>query len=298
MVAALFAASNTIGGIPLIIVLGIKSASDPQVITRLAENPNDLSILGLDPNLYLVSMLFPFLIGLITFLLLIKPLNEKSLKRIINGTNSFRWNRLFVSGLVWIIVSAGYLVVSLIINPTNFLLNNLSVSLIPLIIISVLLIPFQAAFEEILFRGYLMQGFAILVRNRLFPLVMTSVIFALMHVLNPEVKEFGFLNMMPQYLLFGLIFGVITILDDGVEAAIGAHAANNIFLCIMVTNESSALQTPALYEQIKVNPWADLASMLIMGILVILILKLIFRWNNLSVLFRKAERNAPVTQMP
>ena len=53
---------------------------------------------------------------------------------------------------------------------------------------------------------------------------------------------------MPQYIVFGLIFGIITILDDGIEAAMGAHAANNIFLCIMVTNESSALQTPALYD--------------------------------------------------
>ena len=289
MVAALFAAANTIGGIPLIIVLGIRSAADPRVITQLAKDPNDLSILGLDPNLYLVTMLFPFLIGLITFILLIKPLNERSLKSAINGSGSFRWNRFFVSGLVWIIISALYLVVSLKADPENFTLNNWSLSLIPLIIISLLLIPFQAAFEEILFRGYLMQGFTVLVRNRLFPLVMTSVLFALMHVLNPEVKEFGFLTMMPQYLLFGLIFGIITILDDGVEAAMGAHAANNIFLCIMITNESSALQTPALYKQLEVNPWTDFASMLIMGILVIFILKLIFR---------KAEKNAPVAQMP
>jgi hypothetical protein len=33
-----------------------------------------------------------------------------------------------------------------------------------------------------------------------------------------------------------MIFGVITMLDDGIEAAMGAHTANNIFLCIMVTN--------------------------------------------------------------
>ena len=66
--------------------------------------------------------------------------------------------------------------------------------------------------------------------------------------------------MMPQYVLFGLIFGIITVLDDGIEAAIGAHAANNIFLCIMVTNDSSALQTPAVYEQHNIYPWTELAS--------------------------------------
>ena len=99
---------------------------------------------------------------------------------------------------------------------------------------------------------------------------MTSVLFGLMHSLNPEVKEFGFLTMMPQYILFGLIFGIITIMDDGIEAAMGAHAANNIFLCIMVTNKASALQTPALYEQINIYPWTEFAGLFFTGIVFII----------------------------
>jgi hypothetical protein len=116
---------------------------------------------------------------------------------------------------------------------------------------------------------------------------MTSVLFGLMHALNPEVKEYGFLTMMPQYILFGLIFGVITILDDGIEAAMGAHTANNVFLCIMVTNKSSALQTPALLEQNNIYPWTEFAGLLFTGIALILILKAIFKWNDFSLLYRK-----------
>jgi membrane protease YdiL (CAAX protease family) len=298
MVAALFAATNTVGAIPLLIAMGMKSAANPLVISQLAENPNDLSVLGLDPNIYLMTMIFPFLIGLGTFILLIRPLNGRSFFQVVNGGNSFRWNRFLISGLVWTIVSAIYLVVSIKVDDTNFIINNKSLSLIPLIIISVLLIPFQAAFEEILFRGYLMQGFAVLVKSRWFPLLMTSILFALMHILNPEVKDFGFWTMMPQYLLFGLIFGVITVLDDGIEAALGAHAANNVFLCILVTNESSTLQTPALYKQLEINPWFDLLLMLLMGILVILILKKIFRWSSFSVLVNKIENKPVMSQIP
>ena len=114
---------------------------------------------------------------------------------------------------------------------------------------------------------------------------MTSILFGLMHSLNPEVKEFGFLTMMPQYILFGLIFGVITIMDDGIEAAMGAHAANNIFLCIMVTNKSSALQTPAFYEQINIYPWTEFAGLLLTGIVFVVILKIIFKWDSFAVLF-------------
>jgi membrane protease YdiL (CAAX protease family) len=216
----------------------------------------------------------------------------------INGTEKFRWNRFFISALVWIIISAIYLFSYLKLDPANFVLNNSSITLIPLLLISVLFIPFQAAFEEILFRGYLMQGFALVLRNRWFPLIMTSVLFALRHIMNPEVREFGFLAMMPQYLLFGLIFGTITILDDGIEAALGAHAANNAFLCILVTNKASALQTSALYEQLKINPWIDFLTMLIMGILVIFILKIIFKWKDFSVLLKEVEKPGVMTQMP
>ncbi len=288
MLVAIFIITNTIGAIPLMVAMVVRGADNPEIITQLAEDPYNLNILGLDSNLYLFMMIFPFLMGLITFIMLIKPLNQKGLMCIINGTNSFRWNRFFISGLVWFIVSVIYLFICIKLDPLNFKMNNRSIiTLAPLILMSLLFIPFQAAFEEIICRGYLMQGFAILARNRWIPLIMTSIIFGLMHILNPEVSEFGFGTMMPQYILFGLIFGIITIMDDGVEAAIGAHAANNVFLCIMVTHESSALQTPALYQQIEINPWIDFISMLFMGMLVISILGVIFKWKGFSILLSK-----------
>jgi membrane protease YdiL (CAAX protease family) len=294
MLLVILAATNTIGAIPLFISMAISSASDPQVFSQLAANPNDLSPLGLDPNMGLAIMIFPFIIGLLAFILLVKPLNGRSIGKVINGTDSFRWNRFLVAALVWTVVSAFYLIINLKLDPTNFSVNNKTLSLITLSLISILFIPFQAAFEEVIFRGYLMQGFAVILKNRFFPLVLTSVLFGLMHAFNPEVKEFGFWTMIPQYVLFGIIFGVITILDDGIEAAMGAHAANNIFLCIMVTNESSALQTQAVFEQHVVYPWTELLTMFIMGVLIIFILKWIFKWKDLSLLFTRTENPSAV----
>jgi membrane protease YdiL (CAAX protease family) len=298
MIAAVLIASNTIGALPLIISMAIKSASNPEVFSRLSANPNDYSVLGLDPNAGLIMMLFPFIAGLASFILLVKPLNNRTLKETINGTGKIRWDRFFISAFIWLILSAVYLFVYLKIDPSNFTLNNKTISLIILAVISMMLIPFQAAFEEVLFRGYLMQGFTAVLRNRWFPLVMTSVLFGLLHAFNPEVKEFGFLTMMPQYILLGLIFGIITILDDGIEAAMGAHTANNIFLCIMVTNKSSALQTPALYEQQNVYPWTELAALLFIGIVFVLILKVVFKWKDFSMLFGEVKNENEVIQIP
>lgn len=287
MFAVVLIVANTIGAVPLLLSLFLKSGSNPAVFSQFAANPNDYSLIGFGPNIGFLIMLFPFITGLIAFIILVKPLNNRTVTMTINGTSSIRWKKFFISGGVWLLLSALYLFFYIKIDPSNFVITNKTSSILVLSIVSVLFIPFQAAFEEMLFRGYLMQGFASLARNRWFPLIMTSVLFGLLHAFNPEVKKFGFLTMIPQYVVFGLIFGMITIFDDGIEAAMGAHAANNIFLCIMVTNDSSALQTPALYEQFNIHPWTEFSALIITGILFILILKRIFGWKDFSVLIGK-----------
>jgi len=298
MFAVILIATNTVGAIPLLIGYLSKAASDPSIVSDIAKNPNDLGVLGLDPNMGLFMMLFPFLIGLLAFVILVKPLNYRTFKLTINGTGMFRWNRFLISALVWTILSALYFFIYLKMDPSNFSLKNTSGTLIPLILISLIFIPFQAAFEEVLFRGYLMQGFAVLLRNRWFPLFITSVLFGLMHAFNPEVEEFGFFTMMPQYILFGLIFGIVTILDDGIEAAIGAHAANNAFLCIMVTNDSSALQTPAVFEQQNIYPFAEFTALLVTGVVFLVILKMIFKWGSYSLVLSGVEAKPEPDQSP
>lgn len=287
MMVMVLLVANTIGSIPLVTALFIKSHSDPSVISEYAANPSDMGILGLSPTVGFIVMMIPFIASLIGFILLIKPLNNRPFKSVINGTSKIRWNRFFISAIVWFILSAIYFFIYLKFDPSNFSLNVRTTSILLLAVVSLMLIPFQAALEEVIFRGYLMQGFAVLVKNRWFPLIMTSVLFGLLHAFNPEVKEFGFFTMVPQYIVFGLIFGIVTIFDDGIEAAMGAHAANNIFLCIMVTSKSSILQTPALYVQNTINPWNEFAGLLISGIVFIWILKLIFKWEGILVLFGK-----------
>ncbi len=291
MVVSVLVVSNTIGAVPLLIALAVKSASNPAVFAQMAANPNDLGSLGFDTNIGFIMMIFPFIAGLIAFILLVKPLNNRSFKMTINGTDKIRWNRFFISAFVWLILSAVYLFLYVKFDPSNFKINNQSISILLLSVVTIVFIPFQAAFEEVLFRGYLMQGFAALIKNRWFPVIMTSVFFGLMHAFNPEIKAFGFFTMIPQYIVFGLIFGIITVMDDGIEATMGAHTANNIFLCIMVTNGSSALQTPAYFEQFRIHPWVDFAALILTGIVFILILKIIFKWGSMKLLFERIKTN-------
>jgi membrane protease YdiL (CAAX protease family) len=289
LIFAVFIAANSVGAIPLIIGFAVRSVSDPDAVSRLASNTNDLSQLGFDPNITLVMLLFPSIAGLAAYILLIKPLNNRTLTGTINGNSFVRWRRIFVSALIWVIFSAVYLFAYKGIDPSNFKINNISVTLIYLIIISLLLIPFQASLEEVIFRGYLMQGFAVLFRNRWLPVIITSVLFGVLHAWNPEIEEYGFFTMMPQYVMFGLLFGVITVIDDGAEIAIGAHTANNIFLSIMVTNSSSVFQTPAVFEQVNIEPWVEFGALAVTAVVFFIVMKLIYKWEDLSILFKKVH---------
>lgn len=293
LIVAAFIAANTVGAIPLIISSTKAMLSDPEAASRIAENPMDISMLVPDSYYGLFSMLFPFLVGIVAFALLVRPMNERSFKMTITGASKIRWKHFFYGFIVWLILSALYLLLYYKIEPSNFVINNTTLSLVFVSLIALALIPFQAGFEEVIFRGYLMQGFARMLGYRWFPLIMTSVLFGLMHAFNPEVQEYGFLTMMPQYIVFGLIFGIATVLDDGIEVALGAHTANNIFLVIMVTHRSSALQSPALLEQQAVYPWTEFTGLLISGIIFLMIMKMILRWTDLSLIVSKIDRKVP-----
>ena len=279
MFIAVFAATNTIGALPLITVIVIKGLNDPAMLNEASDNLMELSAYGIDPNTGLVLMLFPFIIGIVTLYLLIRPLNSRPFINLFNGGGKIRWKKFFSSAFVWLFLMSIYLLFSILADPDNFELNNVSVSLLWLIIIALLLVPFQASFEELLFRGYLMQGAGAWFRNKWMPLLISSLLFGLMHSFNPEIKEFGFWLMMPQYVVFGIVFGLITILDDGIEMAMGAHTVNNIFLSVFLTQESSALQTPALFEQQEVYPLTDFLSLFLISGIFILLMWIMNRWR-------------------
>ena len=274
----IFAATNTIGALPLISLIIVKGINNPEILDTTTDNIMNLSTYGIDPNVGLVLMIFPFIIGLLALYFLMKPIHRREFMTLFNGVGRIRWKKFFIAAFVWLILMGVYLYLNITYDRGNFTINNLSHSLIWLIIIAVLLIPLQTTFEEILFRGYLMQGAGAWFRNKWLPLVITSILFGLMHSFNPEIKEFGFWVMIPQYVTFGLVFGLVTIFDNGIEIAMGAHAANNVFLSIFVTQQSSTLQTPAIFEQQQVYPWTDFLSLVIISVIFIALMGIFNRW--------------------
>jgi membrane protease YdiL (CAAX protease family) len=274
-----FISANFIGAIPLIVIIASKIIQSGGVISPNPENYMDFSVYGIDPNLGLFLLILPFAVGLLTMALLFKPLHKRNIVEVINGRNRVRWLKFFFAMGIWITILTIFLLADFVLDPDNFDLTfNLS-SFIPLVFISISLIPIQTTYEEVLFRGYLAQGIAAWTRSRWWVIIIPTVIFGLLHSLNPEIQEFGFWYMMPQYMIFGFLFGLITVLDDGIEAAMGAHAGNNIFGSIFITHKASTLQTPALLEQLQVNPLREMILLIMISVIFLIILSRKYQWN-------------------
>jgi len=109
-------------------------------------------------------------------------------------TSRKRWIGVgFFSFIIWSIFSVISTVVMYFCSPESFVWNFKPLPFLVLAVISITMIPIQTSTEEYVFRGYLMQGFANLSLNKWFPLVMTSLIFGLLHLANPEVDKMGYI---------------------------------------------------------------------------------------------------------
>lgn len=93
------------------------------------------------------------------------------------------------------------------------------------IAIVLLVVPFQAAAEEYVFRGGLLQLVGSWTRWSAVPVVVTSLLFAAGHLYN----VWGLVSVF----LFGVVAAVMTIRTGGLEAAIALHVANNVVLMVL-----------------------------------------------------------------
>jgi membrane protease YdiL (CAAX protease family) len=160
------------------------------------------------------------------------------------------WSRFFYAFSIWAIFTIVSTVLFYLVSPEDFIINFKPIPFAILVIIGTLLIPIQTSTEEYVFRGYLMQGFANLAKNKWFPLLMTSIIFGGMHLSNPEVTKMGNIVFV-YYIGTGLFLGIITLMDEGMELALGFHAANNLVSALLVTSDWSAFQTHSLFKDIS-----------------------------------------------
>ena len=266
-----------IGQIPLSIALVMKSFGSGKPIPT-----TDTAMMKVfSPNTTLFLMLLIFVFTMLGIIIVVKYLHKLRLIDIITSREKVDWKRIFFAFSIWGLFTLCSTLLFYYVSPESFIFNFKPVPFLILLIISITMLPIQTSTEEFIFRGYLMQGFGILAKNRWVPLLITSAAFGLMHIMNPEVEKMGYIIMV-YYIGTGLFLGIITLMDDGMELALGFHAANNIVTALLVTAEWSALQTESVFKDIS-TPSAGL-EILVPVFIIFPILLFIFskkyNWTN------------------
>lgn len=232
-----------IGVIPISVAAALHSA-DLGEFSRAA-NDSFMS-LGINKNLFLFLMISMFAIGLLFLFLMIKYIHKRAVKTVITSRETIDWNRFWFGFITWGIVAVSITLLSIFLEPESYTWNFKPVPFFTLVAISFLFLPLQTSFEELLFRGYFMQGLGTWFKNRWMPLIITSVAFGLLHGANPEVEKLGYISMV-FYIGTGFFFGITTLMDEGTELALGLHAVNNIIAAFLVTTDWMVFQTDALF---------------------------------------------------
>jgi membrane protease YdiL (CAAX protease family) len=275
----------------LVMIVPLISAATNNGIsmTEISANPNilfDPEKVGMNKSLLLGLMMGMFVFTLLFLWLAIKFIQQKTLTSIITGFEKIRWKRYFFSFGIWGSLITILTILSYLISPQDIEVRFNADQFFILLIVAVIFIPIQTATEELIFRGYLMQGFGLAFKNGIAPIIITSILFGLMHASNPEAKVHGLAIMMPYYMFFGAFLAIITMLDEGLELAMGIHCANNLFSSLLVCSKNSVLQTDAIFYTAVENPAGEFFIWIIMASVCFFILFKKYKLSNWKLLIR------------
>ena len=245
------------------------------------EEMMQMMIKQLGTNFTFAIMVGQLAVCCVILLFWVKFIHGQSIRSLTTSRKKVDWKRIFFSFTIWGIFTVATTLILYYLSPESFVINFNPVKFFPFLIIALLLIPLQTSFEEYFFRGYLLQGIGVISKSRLIPLVITSVTFGLMHIANPEVGKLGPIIMV-YYIGTGFFLGILTLMDEGLELALGFHAANNLIGALLVTADWTAFQTHSILKDVS-EPSAGfdvLFPILVIFPILLFIFGRKYKWTN------------------
>lgn len=231
-------------------------------------------------NAILTLLMIPFAAAFGALVLCVKYLHQQPILSLFTTRPNFDWKRFFTSFFIWGLVMGVFLVLNGLLG-YDIQWNYDSGTFWMLLLIAVLIIPLQTSMEETFFRGYLFQGIGKISKNIWIPILITGLLFGLLHGANPEVKILGY-GILAFYIMTGVFLGILTHMDDGLELGLGYHAVNNIFAAVILTNDWQAFHTDALFID-KTPPvfgWDSFITILVLQPLLLLAFSKIYKWGS------------------
>ncbi len=243
-----------LGGFALIILSYI-IGSLPLVVDAMRLYPNlnpDLDdpifIQNYGSTRLLAGMLYPFVLVFIALVLYLYFAHQRTLRSMFSAAATFRWNYFFGFAFVLLLFIISLTLLELYVTQDfnriawNFESKNFWI----LLAVSIFLVPFQIAAEELVFRVYILQGLYLRTKNASLSIFLSALMFAVLHIENPEIESLGF-GLLLYYFMAGFFLSVISIKSSGLELALAFHLINNLFGIVFFSSDWQVFHTDALF---------------------------------------------------
>jgi len=236
--------------------------------------------------IYFIIIFFSFSASTIFLLVFLEVAHKRNIMSLINSVEKYdvygrvrswkeriRWNRFFKGILIWSIFLIIIETVSYLLYPDDFILNWDLANFFSLFLLFLIAIPIQVSFEELFFRGYLNQGLSLKIKNPIIIITISSLVFGFAHLLNGNDILSMILCVYSAFIV-GIIWSIITLLDNGIEWSTGAHLANNFFAFVIIGGEGAIDNFGTLFSVKGSDPIFGIffSTITLLGFLVILIL--------------------------
>jgi membrane protease YdiL (CAAX protease family) len=231
-------------------------------------------------ELFLYSML-PFGIFIISLWLGVKYVLKRPFLTLITARKSFDFSRYFFGLSSWFILLAIMLVVAYGESSSEIFWNYDASKFWIILVLSLVLTPIQTGFEELVFRGLLIQLFGKVFSRGITIVLLSSLLFMAMHLGNPEISAAGWFAI-SFYFFSGVFTSVIVMMDDGLELPWGFHSANNFFGILILTNDWQVIQSDALFLD-KSDPslgWDMIVTLGVYYPLMLFVFSKVYKWND------------------
>ena len=222
-------------------------------------------LLGEEPGnsvLAFVGLNLSIIIMLAGLAVVVKLLHRRSLISLVTPDPSIDWRRIARGAVVWMVLAAAFTTCEHVLFPDRYRLSFNAERFFPFLVPVLVLTPLQAATEELVFRGYLMQALGLLTGRPALIAIVSSLAFTAMHLWNPEVGLHGVAIMAANYFVVGILLSTVALRDGRLELAIGLHAVNNVFSALVANSEGSAFKTESIFTS-PFDPAFSLVALLI-----------------------------------
>ena len=255
----------------LMAILAILQGISPAEIIDVAVNP---SALGYSSSFLVLNISFLFLLA--GLFLVVVAIHQRPFRTLVTALPAVYWKRMAFGGFIWLGLAAVSSLVEFVIWRETFTFQLDLRAFLPFALLVLLFTPIQAATEELLFRGYLVQGASLISRSHVFLALLSGLLFMLPHLFNPEMAA-NFWVMAFSYFLFGAFLAWVSLVDGTLELAIGVHVANNLFATLVITFPESAIPSPALFFTTHFDP---IFSLIMQIIACLVFYGLVFVWRK------------------